>query len=125
MFEISKRFEFSAAHQLDHLPVDHQCARLHGHNYVVVIVLRAESLNADGFVIDFGDLAPFRDLIDTRLDHRNLNDVLQCRTTAENIAEWLYWQAMHMWPGLVHEVRVSETPKTWATYRPTPLHATR
>ena len=41
MYTIAKQFTFSASHQLDHLPEDHQCARLHGHNYVVEIVLSA------------------------------------------------------------------------------------
>ncbi len=36
MFTITKEFHFSASHQLSHLPEDHQCARLHGHNYVAV-----------------------------------------------------------------------------------------
>ena len=42
MFRIRKEFHFSASHQLTHLPDDHQCARLHGHNYIVVIELAAE-----------------------------------------------------------------------------------
>lgn len=36
MFRITKEYHFSASHRLAHLPDDHQCARLHGHNYVVV-----------------------------------------------------------------------------------------
>lgn len=39
MFRIRKEFHFSASHQLTHLPPDHQCARLHGHNYIVVVEL--------------------------------------------------------------------------------------
>ena len=35
MFEIRKQFTFSAAHQLDHLPKDHPCSRIHGHNNIV------------------------------------------------------------------------------------------
>ena len=46
MFRIRKEFHFSASHRLEHLPPDHQCARLHGHNYVVVVELAAETLNA-------------------------------------------------------------------------------
>lgn len=43
MFRITKEFHFSASHQLCRLPVDHQCARLHGHNYIVVVELAAAS----------------------------------------------------------------------------------
>ena len=53
MFRIMKEFHFSASHQLDHLPAEHQCARLHGHNYIVVVELAGERLNADGFVPAF------------------------------------------------------------------------
>ena len=47
MYRITKEFHFSASHQLSHLPDDHQCARLHGHNYIVVVELASASLNAE------------------------------------------------------------------------------
>lgn len=116
MYAISKEFAFSASHQLNDLPVDHQCSRLHGHNYVVRITCAAPTLDRVGFVIDYGDLAPLKDLIDKRLDHRHLNHVLDFNPTAENLAYWLFQQAREVgWP--VFEVAVSETPKTWAAYR--------
>lgn len=115
MYTISKEFHFSASHQLDHLPEGHQCARLHGHNYKVELILQAKDLDQDDFVLDYGDLKPFKQLIDEKLDHRHLNDVIPYRTTAENIARWLYEWAKERWPQVV-AVRVSETPKTWATY---------
>ena len=115
MFLIKKKFEFSASHQLDHLPQGHQCARLHGHNYVVQIELRGE-LDRNGFVFDYGELEPFKLMINEKLDHRHLNEVLPCRTTAENIAQWLFNWAKERWPQVV-AIRVSETPKTWAEYR--------
>ncbi|HUM68046.1 MAG TPA: 6-carboxytetrahydropterin synthase, partial [Chloroflexota bacterium] len=39
MYTISKQFHFSASHQLNGLPLEHQCARLHGHNYEVELIL--------------------------------------------------------------------------------------
>jgi len=117
-YEIQKEFHFSASHQLDHLPDYHQCARMHGHNYIVVVVLGADELNSDGFVKDYGDLKPFKDYIDNKLDHRHLNDVLPFKTTAENMAKHFYYlcRGKFEWDNVV-EVRVSETPKTWARYR--------
>jgi 6-pyruvoyltetrahydropterin/6-carboxytetrahydropterin synthase len=117
MFTISKEFHFSASHQLDHLPGDHQCARLHGHNYIVVIELAAHDLNADGFVRDYQELAALKAHIDENFDHRHLNDVLPGPTTAENLARYFHDWAIARWPE-VTAVRVSETPKTWAEYRP-------
>ena len=117
MYTIAKQFSFSASHQLDHLPAGHPCARLHGHNYVVEIRLAAPALDSDDFVVEYGDLEPFKKLIDGCLDHRHLNEVVPYRTTSENIARWLFEQARAFWPQVI-SVRVSETPYTWAQYQP-------
>ncbi|WP_010397574.1 6-pyruvoyl tetrahydropterin synthase family protein [Paracoccus sp. TRP] len=117
MFCISKEFHFSASHQLSHLPPDHQCARLHGHNYIVVVELASATLNADGFVRDYHELAPLKHYIDTQFDHRHLNEVLDGPSTAENMARHFHDWCKARWPETV-AVRVSETPKTWAEYRP-------
>ena len=117
MYTITKQFSFSASHVLDHLPEGHPCARLHGHNYVVELVLQSSALNTDGFVRDYNELIPFKYFINDKLDHRHLNDVIDDPSTAENLARFLYDLAKGMWPEVV-AVRVSETPKTWAEYRP-------
>ncbi|MCV9905997.1 6-carboxytetrahydropterin synthase QueD [Brucella sp. HL-2] len=118
MFRITKEFHFSASHQLTELPADHQCARLHGHNYIVEVELSAADLNAYGFVRDYHELAPLKRYIDDELDHRHLNDVLgHHRVTAEFLARHLYDWCKVRWQE-VTAVRVSETPKTWAEYRP-------
>ncbi len=118
MYIISKEFSFSASHQLDYLSSEHQCARLHGHNYVVVLELACNTLNDDGFVRDYTELSLFKDYLDETYDHRHLNDVLGSnRTTAEVLAKTFYdWSVQH-WAEMV-AVKVSETPKTWAEYRP-------
>lgn len=117
MYEIRKRFDFSASHQLHGLPEGHQCARLHGHNYQVEIVLQCESLDDRGFIVDYGDLSPFRSYLDNSFEHRHLNDVLP-QPTAEHLAAHFYEWCKVEWSQVV-EVRVSETPKTWASYRKT------
>ena len=116
MYRIAKRFEFSASHQLTHLPDGHQCARLHGHNYVVEVELQADALNADAFVLDYGEMRPFKEFIDAQLDHRHLNDFM-IKPTAELLASWLYEKARAMFGATVAAVRVMETPKTVAEYR--------
>lgn len=117
MYKITKQFEFSAAHQLFGLPDDHPCSRLHGHNYIVEVVLESATLNEVGFVRDYRELKIVKDFLDDNFDHHNLNAVIAIQTSAENIAQFLYYQfAVHI-PELV-AVRVSETPKTWAEYRP-------
>jgi len=86
MYTIAKRFAFSAAHVIGGLPANHPCARLHGHNYEVEVVLqsstsmpwlRARLLRAFGAA----------DFINATLDHKHLNDVLgHDRTTTESSA---------------------------------------
>lgn len=117
MYRIAKEFQFSASHQLDHLPADHQCARLHGHNYTVTVELAAAQLNRDGFIRDYHELSELKHYIDGVFDHRHLNDVLDIHSTAENLARHFFDWCMARWPETA-AVRVSETPKTWAEYRP-------
>lgn len=115
MYTITKQFHFSASHQLNNLPDDHQCARLHGHNYIVEIVLKSARLNEVGFIVDFGDLKPFKQMIDSEIDHRHLNDLFDFHTSAENLARYFFDWCKERWPQ-TKAVRVSETPKTWAEY---------
>ena len=115
-YRISKEFHFSASHQLIGLPKEHQCARLHGHNYIVRIQLTSDALNEHGFVRDYNELSILTDYIDSALDHRHLNDVLGYdETTAETLAKHLYDWCKERFPE-TSAVSVSETPKTWAEY---------
>lgn len=127
MYVIAKRFTFSAAHHLDHLPEGHKCARRHGHNYTVEVQLAAETLDRAGFVVDFGELDPVKRFIDAELDHQDLNDVLGCQPSSEFLARYLYgWCQERLPPPVVERLRavqVSETPTTWAEYRPAPAAA--
>lgn len=115
MYKISKEFAFSASHILEGLPECHPCARLHGHNYVVRVHLKANKLNETGFVKDYRELDTIKKYIDEQLDHRHLNDILPFNPTAENIARYLYDIFIQDIPE-IYAVEVSETPKTSAIY---------
>ncbi|MBY8884770.1 6-carboxytetrahydropterin synthase [Streptomyces sp. PTM05] len=117
---ITKEFHFSASHLLDKLPAWHQCARPHGHNYIVVMELSAapDALSEAGFVRDYGELDTFKKWVDETLDHRHLNDIVAFSPSAELLALWIYSQWAEEYPDLV-AVWISETPKTWAIYRGT------
>lgn len=118
MYTISKQFHFSASHQLFGLEPDHPCSRMHGHNYIVEVELQSETLNQVGFVRDYRELGAFKEMIDDTLDHRHINDVLGAENaTAEKMATWMYEWCKSRWPE-TSAVRISETPKTWAEYRP-------
>lgn len=85
MYYISKRLEISAAHRLD-LDYASKCSSLHGHNWIITVHCRARELNANGMVTDFTDV---KRLIEDKLDHKVLNDVVPFNPTAENIAAWI------------------------------------
>ena len=118
MYIISKEYHFSSSHILHGLAEDHPCSRLHGHNYVVQIELQSENLDDRGFVRDYRELDAFKKYIDEEIDHRHLNDVLgENNTTAEKMAKHFYDWCQSRWPE-VSAVRVQETPKTVAEYKP-------
>jgi 6-pyruvoyltetrahydropterin/6-carboxytetrahydropterin synthase len=115
MHIIRKEFAFSASHCLDHLPKEHPCFRVHGHNYVVVVELRSSTLNEDGFVEDYRELDLVKNYLDLTLDHQHLNNVLPIKPTAECIAKFLFLLFIKKIPEL-YAIEVSETPKTNARY---------
>jgi len=116
MYLISKRFEFSASHWIGGLVQDHPCAKLHGHNYVVEVVLESDKLDDVGFVRDYHELRPLKNFIDETLDHQHLNEALgHDQTTSEVLAKWLFDWCKDRWPE-TSCVRISETPRTWAEY---------
>ncbi|MEV0480088.1 6-pyruvoyl trahydropterin synthase family protein [Streptomyces sp. NPDC050508] len=121
MLTITKEFHFSASHVLDRLPSWHPCARMHGHNYIVVLELsaRREDLTEAGFVRDYRELDAFKKWMDDTLDHRHLNEAMGggISPSAENLATWIFDLWIERFPEL-RAVRVSETLKTWAEYRP-------
>jgi 6-pyruvoyltetrahydropterin/6-carboxytetrahydropterin synthase len=119
MYSISKQWRFSASHALDHLPESHKCHRLHGHNYTVGVRLKGSLLEADGMLVDYGDLNVDLGLwLADTFDHRHLNDVLD-KPTAERLAKFVYDRALlYDWGHLVTSVLVKETDGTSATYSP-------
>ena len=117
MYRISKEFHFSASHQLLNLPEGHKCAGLHGHNYVVLLELASDTVDASGFIIDVYELRALKTYIDDVFDHAHLNDVMDLSPSTENLAKHFYDWCKARWPQTA-AVRVSETPKIWAEYRP-------
>jgi 6-pyruvoyltetrahydropterin/6-carboxytetrahydropterin synthase len=125
---VSRRESFNAAHELrdpgksddENRRLFGKCANLHGHNYVLEVVVAGEIQDATGYVIDLKQLS---DIIHRRViedvDHRNLNtDVpwLQGRIpTAESLA-LAFWERIRseLPDGILRSVRLWETDKNWA-----------
>ena len=110
MYKIKKRLEISAAHQLK-LSYPSKCENLHGHNWIIDIYLASEDLNQDGMIIDFTHI---KEAIHKKLDHKNLNQVLDFNPTAENIAKWVCDQLEHC-----YRVDVQESENNIAIYEKT------
>jgi len=112
---LTKQFHFEAAHDLP----GHRgkCARLHGHSYTLEVTLRGpikDSLHESdsGMVMDFEELSAIvRGSIIERLDHRYLNEIVPVRTTAENLAHWM-WDTLldaGLSASLLYRLRLWET----------------
>jgi 6-pyruvoyltetrahydropterin/6-carboxytetrahydropterin synthase len=94
VYEISKDFVFSAAHQIR--MHGGKCERLHGHNWRIRVHARAPTLNRIGMVVDFADLHRIVAELCARFDHQNMNEVppfTELNTTAENLARFFYVEA--------------------------------
>ena len=125
---VGRRESFNAAHQLcdpalseeENRRLFGKCANLHGHNYVLEVVVAGEIDPASGYVLDLKLLSEVigRQII-RDVDHRNLNiDVPWLKgliPTAENLAR-AFWERLQpeLPAGLLRSVRVWETDKNWA-----------
>jgi 6-pyruvoyltetrahydropterin/6-carboxytetrahydropterin synthase len=124
VYEVSKDFVFSAAHQIR--MHGGKCERLHGHNWRIRVHARAATLNRIGMVVDFADLQRIVAELCARFDHQNVNEVApftEVNTTAENLARFFYVEAnrrlLEAEGGRVgvSRVEVWENEGSLATYR--------
>ncbi len=71
MFSVTQELPFCYGHRLLNHPG--KCARLHGHNGLLRITLRSESLDGQGMVADFDVIErAMRAFLDESIDHRLL-----------------------------------------------------
>lgn len=107
MFIVKKRMEIAGAHRLN-LNYESKCANLHGHNWIVTVWCKSQTLDANGMVIDFTHI---KREVQEKLDHKFLNDVVPFNPTAENIAKWVCEQIPNC-----YRVSVQESEGNVATY---------
>lgn len=120
MYELTIERDFSAAHMMRAHPG--ACARLHGHNYRVLLTVAGAELDDTGMLMDFADLKQLFDGILARLDHRNLNEIPPFDTinpSSENLARYLFEETTGLLPESVsvESVTVHESATSSVTYR--------
>lgn len=132
MVTLTQQFEFSAAHRL-HCPELSEAENRatfgkcnnpngHGHNYIMEVTVSGRPDSQTQVLIPLPRLETLvRELVVDVLDHTHLNqDTAQFRTvnpSVENIAR-VIWGMLdgRLSPATLANVRVYETPKTWADY---------
>lgn len=120
MYELKIEDSFAAAHRLR--GYRGPCEELHGHNWKVEVVLRADRLNDIGLVVDFQDLKAAAREVLGGLDHHYLNDLpafAETNPSSENIARHIFTEVASridregVW---VERVTAWESEKACATY---------
>lgn len=85
MYYVKKRMEISAAHNLK-LSYLSKCSNIHGHNWIIEVYCKSNTLDENGMVIDFTHI---KERVQEHMDHKYLNDVFDFNPTAENMAKWI------------------------------------
>ena len=117
MYYVSTKSHFDAAHHL--VGYKGPCRRVHGHTWNVEIFVEGTKLQPDGMLVDFREIKKKLKPILDKLDHHDLNKVVDFNPTAENLAKYIYEQLIFppvRLGALVCEVRVWESPTSWASY---------
>ncbi len=84
------RFRFEAAHRLPHVPEGHQCGRMHGHGFEVILHAD-QDLTGQEMGLDFDYLAAVWAPLQAELHHACLNDIPGlANPTSELLAHWLW-----------------------------------
>ncbi len=119
MYELMVETDFAAAHSLREY--HGKCENLHGHNWKVQIVLKAEKLDGLGMVLDFKDVKAVLNEILESFDHKNLNELVyfkETNPTTENVSKVLYAELSRKLPEevSVRKVAVWESDRCGASY---------
>jgi 6-pyruvoyltetrahydropterin/6-carboxytetrahydropterin synthase len=87
---IWRRFRFEAAHRLPNVPEGHQCGRMHGHGFEVILHAD-QALGGDDMGIDFDQLGTLWAPLHEELHYGCLNDLSGLENpTSELLAAWLW-----------------------------------
>lgn len=90
---IWRRYRFEAAHQLPNVPVGHQCGRMHGHGFEVILHANQDLDSEANMGVDFAQIDAFWQPLHEQLDYACLNDIAGLENpTSEVLANWIWQQ---------------------------------
>ena len=134
MYRIRKKLKFEMAHILEGAYSKCCSDTIHGHSYEVELFFESPELNADGMVIDFGEIKQMTAELVNRYDHallvpislsaeqhlalKTFNKklrVVKYNPTAENMAHEIFDVVRSYFP-LLRRVRLHETDTGYAEY---------
>jgi 6-pyruvoyltetrahydropterin/6-carboxytetrahydropterin synthase len=85
-----RRYVFQSAHRLPNVPPGHQCGRMHGHGFEVILHAN-QDLGKRDLGIDYDRLDALWAPIHAELDHACLNDIPGLENpTSELISSWIW-----------------------------------
>ena len=114
---LTRSFGFEAAHDLPTFPAAHKCRRLHGHSFRFDLVVEGPVDDAQGYLIDYGQIKDAAKPFVEQLDHHYLNEIEGlANPTSENLARWLWERLKPVLPQLTAVV-VHETCTSACEYR--------
>jgi len=114
--QLRKTFQIEAAHRLPAVPPGHKCGRLHGHSFVIEIVIEGPVDPVTGWVMDFADLKQLFKPLHDQLDHNLLNDIPGLENpTSENLAIWIWTRLKPSLP-LLTGIVIAETCNSRCIY---------
>lgn len=114
---LRRKFDFESAQHLPSFPEGHKCRRMHGHSFVLEVVVTGAVDPKTGLFYDHGKIAGAVRPILEKLDHHCLNDVPGLENpTLELMAKWFWEKLSPQLPGL-SEITLHETPRASCTYR--------
>ncbi len=87
---IWRKFRFEAAHQLPNVPAGHQCGRMHGHSFEVILHARQE-IGDDDMAVDFDTMINQWQPLYEQLHLSCLNEIAGLENpTSEIISRWIW-----------------------------------
>lgn len=114
---LAKDYRFEAAQTLPKAPANHKCRLMHGHSFMIEIIVEGETDPETGWIYDHAEISKAMNPLLDQLDHSYLNDIPGLENpTIELMCKWFWDKLAPQLPGLV-EIVLHETPTARCIYR--------